>query len=88
MNVPKLMPTTSQMICRLVSHIEFELWTLDFGLWTSDQTLSLRATLLNKLNLHPRQNARLRVHVGLNFADSFSSHPLVETFSMRVGGKL
>src|SRR5438309_5832894 len=99
MNVPKEIPTTSQMICLLVSHtIElcFELCASSPELGASPSKPACRLPKVkaqsakdkaqtSKFYPHPRQHARLPFDLGSNFADTRRAHSLIETFSIRIG---
>jgi hypothetical protein len=69
MNVPKVMPATSQMICRLVSHTMFECDLVEFGLQT-DQFLKKPAPEGGTPNSQPpgcsslRTGARVTIILG------------------------
>src|SRR2546430_9798463 len=86
MNVPKEIPTSSQMICLLVSHtIE-----LDFELRARTRASpGKQAVRLPKVKVqstkhssdfypHPWQHARLPFDLGSNFADTRRAHSLIK----------
>ena len=93
MNVPKEIPTTSQMICLLVSHT-IELYfvlcaspELGHCLRKPGSQLTEGQSTKHSSDLypHPWQHARLPFDLGSNFADTRRAHSLIKAFGIRIG---